>query len=131
MARDLFSRHECSSRHEDDPRLECSSRRIFLQQGGMALVALGFAPAFVGRAAAAAGTRKKLLITVFQRGAVDGLNMVVPYGDAEYYRARPSIAIARPSAGAGPCSARGICFVNATPRSGLAVPGSRLPVPAR
>jgi uncharacterized protein (DUF1501 family) len=101
MARDLFSRHECSSRHEDDPRLECSSRRIFLQQGGMALVALGFAPAFVGRAAAAAGTRKKLLITVFQRGAVDGLNMVVPYGDAEYYRARPSIAIARPSAGEG------------------------------
>ena len=62
----------------------------------MALVTLGFAPSFIGRAAAEAGTRKKLLITVFQRGAVDGLNMVVPFGENEYYRARPSIAIARP-----------------------------------
>src|SRR6185295_135382 len=41
--------------------------------------------------------RTKQLIAIFQRGAVDGLSMVVPYGDAEYYRARPSIAIARPS----------------------------------
>jgi uncharacterized protein (DUF1501 family) len=101
MADDLFSRHQCSSRHEDDSRPECSSRRIFLHQGALALLALGFAPSFVGRAAAAAGTRKKLLITVFQRGAVDGLNMVVPHGDAEYYRVRPSIAIARPGAADG------------------------------
>jgi len=67
----------------------------------MAMVTLGFAPAFVGRAVAAAGTRKKLLITIFQRGAVDGLNMVVPFGEADYYKARPSIAIARPGAGDG------------------------------
>ena len=60
------------------------------------MVTLGFAPSFVARAAAAAGTRKRLLIAVFQRGAVDGLNMVVPYGEADYYRARPSIAIGRP-----------------------------------
>jgi uncharacterized protein (DUF1501 family) len=62
----------------------------------MALVTLGFAPTFVARAAEAAGARRKLLVTVFQRGAVDGLNMVVPFGDAAYYQARPSIAIARP-----------------------------------
>src|SRR5215213_7739320 len=74
------------------------NRRVFLKASGMALVTLGFAPTFVARAAAAAGTRRKLLITVFQRGAVDGLNMIVPFGDAAYYAARPSIAIARPGA---------------------------------
>ena len=62
----------------------------------MTLLALGFAPAFVSRIAAESSERRKLLIVVFQRGAVDGLNMVVPFGDGEYYRARPSIAIARP-----------------------------------
>lgn len=80
---------------------ECTSRRLFLRQGALAMLSLGFAPAFVGRAAAAAGGRKKLLVTIFQRGAVDGLNMVVPYGEADYYRARPSIAIARPGQAGG------------------------------
>ena len=51
---------------------------------------------FVSRIAAESAERRKLLIVVFQRGAVDGLNMVVPYGDADYKRARPSIAIATP-----------------------------------
>ena len=73
-----------------------TSRRVFLKSGGAALVSLGFAPSFLARTVEAAGTRKKLLIAIFQRGAVDGLNMVVPYGDAGYYAARPTIAIARP-----------------------------------
>lgn len=73
-----------------------TSRRVFLKSGGAALVSLGFAPSFLARTVEAAGTRKKLLIAVFQRGAVDGLNMVVPFGDAGYYAARPTIAIARP-----------------------------------
>ena len=73
------------------------SRRIFLKNGGLALVSLGFAPAFLARTVAAAGTpRRKVLIAIFQRGAVDGLNMVVPFGERDYYAARPSIAIARP-----------------------------------
>ena len=78
-----------------------TSRRLFMRQGAMAMITLGFAPSFVTRAAAAAGSGTKLQITVFQRGAVDGLNMVVPYGESEYYRARPSIAIARPGAADG------------------------------
>lgn len=78
-----------------------TSRRVFLKSGAMAMVTMGFAPSFLTRTATAAGTRKKLLITVFQRGAVDGLNMVVPYGEADYYRARPSIAIARPGTDGG------------------------------
>ena len=77
------------------------TRRVFLKSTGMSLVTLGFAPPFLARTAAAAGTRQKLLIAIFQRGAVDGLNMIVPYGDAEYYRVRPTIAIPRPGSGEG------------------------------
>lgn len=71
-------------------------RRIFLKSGGLALLTVGFAPSFLTRAAAAAGTRRKLVIAIFQRGAVDGLNMVVPFGEDEYYRLRPTIAVPRP-----------------------------------
>ena len=78
-----------------------TTRRIFLKSTGMAMVTLGFAPSFLARTVEAAGTRRKLLIAVFQRGAVDGLNMIVPFGEAEYYRVRPSIAIARPGSGEG------------------------------
>jgi uncharacterized protein (DUF1501 family) len=74
------------------------SRRVFMKNGGVALLSLGFAPAFLSRTVeAATATRRKILITVFQRGAVDGLNMVVPFGEREYYASRPSIAIPRPN----------------------------------
>jgi uncharacterized protein (DUF1501 family) len=75
-----------------------TSRRVFLKHGAFALVSLGFAPSFLTRAAFADGARGRIrqLIAIFQRGAVDGLNMVVPFGDADYYRARPAIAIPRP-----------------------------------
>ena len=72
------------------------SRRVFLKNGGLALVSLGFAPEFVARAAAMGAGKGRVLITIFQRGAVDGLNMVVPFGEADYYASRPSIAIAKP-----------------------------------
>jgi uncharacterized protein (DUF1501 family) len=78
------------------------TRRIFLKSTGLAMVTLGFAPpSFLARTVEAAGTRRKLLIAIFQRGAVDGLNMIVPYGEAEYYRVRPSIAVPRPGAADG------------------------------
>ena len=72
------------------------SRRVFLKDGAFAMVSLGFAPSFLARTAfaAAPAPQPRQLIAIFQRGAVDGLNMLVPFGDAEYYRARPSIAIA-------------------------------------
>src|SRR5262245_22224150 len=73
------------------------TRRLFLKNGSVALVSLGFAPAFVARAAEAAQSRQKILVAIFQRGAVDGLNMIVPFGENEYYRNRPSIAIPRPN----------------------------------
>jgi uncharacterized protein (DUF1501 family) len=77
------------------------SRRLFLTSTATAMLSLGFAPSFLARAAAAAPGRKRLLVAIFQRGAADGLNMVVPYGEAHYYRLRPSIAVARPGAADG------------------------------
>ena len=77
------------------------SRRVFLKNGAFAFVSLGFAPSFLSRTAFAAGGggRSKQLIAIFQRGAVDGLSVVVPFGEPEYYRSRPSIAIPQPNAG--------------------------------
>ena len=72
------------------------TRRLFLKNGSLALVSLGFAPAFIARAAQAAQSRRKILVAIFQRGAVDGLNMVVPFAERAYYQSRPSIAIPRP-----------------------------------
>ena len=77
-----------------------TSRRIFVKSGAMAMLSLGFAPSFLARTADAA-SRKRLLVAIFQRGAVDGLNMIVPFGEAEYYRLRPNIAIAKPGAADG------------------------------
>jgi uncharacterized protein (DUF1501 family) len=79
------------------------SRRVFLKSGAFAMVTLGFAPSFLARTAFAAGTtrRAKRLIAIFQRGAVDGLNVIVPFGEGDYYRSRPSIAIPKPGAREG------------------------------
>jgi uncharacterized protein (DUF1501 family) len=73
-----------------------TSRRLFIKSGAAAMLSLGFAPGFLARAVAATEGRKRLLIAIFQRGAVDGLNMLVPFGDPEYYKLRPSIGIAQP-----------------------------------
>ena len=71
------------------------SRRVFMRDGAFALVSLGFAPSFLTRTAFAQGRtlRAKQLIAIFQRGAVDGLNMVVPWREPNYYAMRPTIAI--------------------------------------
>jgi uncharacterized protein (DUF1501 family) len=74
-------------------------RRAFLKAGALALLGTGTVPPFLARAAQAAAAparRVKTLIAVFQRGAADGLSMVVPYGDVSYYGARATIAIPRP-----------------------------------
>src|SRR5438552_1338525 len=84
------------------------SRRVFLKDGAFALVSLGFAPSFLARTAfAASATRRKQLIAIFQRGAVDGLSVVVPFGEREYYRARPSIGIAPPGGAPSAAAALG------------------------
>src|SRR6478672_479905 len=80
-------------------------RRFFLKTGGIGLSSFGLmaaAPEFLhqfasGQAMFSPTTgKKKVLVTVFQRGAVDGLNVLVPYGESEYYNLRPTIAVAKP-----------------------------------
>jgi uncharacterized protein (DUF1501 family) len=79
------------------------SRRIFLKSSGLALVSFGMAPSALVRTVYAAGgaRSKKTLVVIFQRGAVDGLNTVVPYADDVYRRLRPTIAIPGPRGGSG------------------------------
>jgi uncharacterized protein (DUF1501 family) len=81
------------------------NRRYFLKSGSIALASLGMslsAPAFLERVVmgnTVTGGKRKTLIAIFQRGAVDGLNMVVPFGESSYYASRPSIAIPKPESG--------------------------------
>jgi len=84
-------------------------RRYFLKTGGIGLASFGLmaaAPEFLHQFAAAQTAakgfgKKKVLVTIFQRGAVDGLNMVVPYGESEYYNLRRNIAIKKPTENGG------------------------------
>ena len=76
------------------------SRRIFLRNAALAMVGAGSAPLWLQRAALASdtpGRRRKILVAIFQRGAADGLNVVVPHGEKRYYEMRPTISVPRPS----------------------------------
>ena len=80
-------------------------RRVFVRSGALALVTMGLSPHFLRRAAFGlerATAKGKTLICLFQRGAADALNVVVPHGDAAYYALRPTIAIPRPRALSAP-----------------------------
>ncbi len=78
-----------------------NSRRNFLKSSGLGFLALGLPPAFLVRAAGAQqGAKSKCLVTVFQRGAMDGLNVVIPFKDPHYFQLRPSIAVSEPGSGA-------------------------------
>jgi len=76
-------------------------RRAFIKSGALALVTMGLSPSFLRRTAFGAqlmqAPKGKTLICLFQRGAADALNIVVPHGDKSYYGLRPSIAIPRPA----------------------------------
>src|SRR4029450_9172811 len=68
-------------------------------RGGGAGAARARPPRFLIRTAQGAERRGKVLVAIFQRGAVDGLGMVPPHGDPAYARARASIALAPPRRG--------------------------------
>lgn len=77
------------------------SRRYFLKNGGVAMLGMASLPSFLQRAIAATpAPNKKKMVVLFQRGAMDGLNVVVPFAEPEYYRLRPTIAIPQPRSGA-------------------------------
>ena len=93
-------------------------RRLFLKNGAVALATIGassLTPQFLPRMGMAAessrransskANSRKVLVCVFQRGAADGLSMVVPHGDPYYYKYRHEIALARPKRGGAEGSA--------------------------
>jgi len=73
------------------------SRRAFVKNGALALVGTATVPQFLIRSVmaeqAVAQANGKKLVVLFQRGAADGLNIVVPYREKNYYAMRPTIAI--------------------------------------
>lgn len=73
------------------------TRRGFMKGGALALVGTSAIPSFLTRSvmaeATTAAANNKKLVVLFQRGAADGLNIVVPYRERNYYAMRPSIAI--------------------------------------
>ena len=71
------------------------TRRVFLRNGALAVVGTAAMPSFLARAASGASeaTNAKRLVVIFQRGAADGLNIVIPHAEASYYAMRPSINI--------------------------------------
>ncbi|MCF7688419.1 MAG: DUF1501 domain-containing protein [Cephaloticoccus sp.] len=86
------------------------SRRFFVKQGALAFAAIGagalFGPAYLRASVLAAEPRRtaggrRVLVCVFQRGAADGMSMVAPFGDPDYYRLRSDIALAAPTRKAG------------------------------
>ena len=90
-------------------------RRVFMKSGALSLVTMGLSPSFLRRtafggellsgAALKGAARGKTLICLFQRGAADALNVVVPHGEGAYYRLRPTIAIPRPGISSGAAGA--------------------------
>jgi uncharacterized protein (DUF1501 family) len=83
--------------HGRDAARRGLTRRGFMKGGALALVGTSTIPAFLSRSVLAevttAAANKKKLVVLFQRGAVDGLNVVVPYRERNYYAMRPSIGI--------------------------------------
>jgi uncharacterized protein (DUF1501 family) len=75
-----------------------STRRIFIRNGTLAAIGTAALPSFLARAAfATSDLGKKRLVVIFQRGAADGLNIVVPHGESSYYSMRPTINIPKQS----------------------------------
>jgi uncharacterized protein (DUF1501 family) len=72
------------------------TRRVFIRGSAIVMAGVGAAPHWLARAAGAADAKRKILVAIFQRGAADGLNIVVPFGEKRYYEMRPSLAIQAP-----------------------------------
>src|SRR5579862_5146249 len=72
------------------------TRRIFLRGSAIAMAGMGQAPMWLARAAASEGRKRKTLVAIFMRGAADGLNIVVPFGDPQYREVRPTLGVQPP-----------------------------------
>ena len=73
------------------------TRRMFLRGSAIVMAGMGPVPSWLARAASLEGKKRKILVAIFQRGAADGLNIVVPFAEKRYRELRPTLAIAPPS----------------------------------
>jgi uncharacterized protein (DUF1501 family) len=73
------------------------TRRIFLRGSAVVMAGMGAVPSWLARAAAVEGKKRKILVAIFQRGAADGLNIVVPFSEKRYHDLRPTLAVAPPT----------------------------------
>ena len=73
------------------------SRRVFLKGAGLAAIGIGASPtSLLARAAQGGAASDRVLVMLFLRGGADGLSLCAPYGEPEYYKQRPTIALAKP-----------------------------------
>jgi uncharacterized protein (DUF1501 family) len=73
------------------------TRRIFLRGSAIVMAGMGAVPSWLARAASVEGKKRKTLVVIFQRGAADGLNIVVPFSEKRYRELRPTLGIAPPA----------------------------------
>src|ERR1700747_2175585 len=74
------------------------TRRIFFRGSAVVMAGMVAVPSWLARAASLEGKKRKILVAIFQRGAADGLNIVVPFSEKRYRDLRPTLAIAPPPA---------------------------------
>src|SRR6201984_383441 len=88
------------------------TRRIFFRGSAVVMAGMVAVPSWLARAASVEGKRRKILVAIFQRGAADGLNIVVPFSEKRYRELRPTLAVAAPSGqntnGSGPFNGNAI-----------------------
>src|SRR5260370_3743173 len=75
--------------------------RIFVRGSAVVMAGAGSVPSWLGRASTTTQGKCRVLVAIFQRGAADGLNMVVPFAEKRYYELRPTIGIPAPGSSNG------------------------------
>lgn len=75
-----------------------NTRRAFVRNAALTAFCIGAAPGWLARAAGAGAKSKRVLVAIFQRGAMDGLSAVIPFGEKRYAELRPTLAVARDAA---------------------------------
>src|SRR3990170_2656158 len=77
------------------------SRRNFIVGTAGATVFGAILPAWLPKVVLARSevSSRDIIVNIFQRGGADGLSLVAPFADANYYTARPALAIPRPDSG--------------------------------
>ncbi len=95
-------------KHDDSKgcrEYESLSRRQFLTDTGKVAFLAATAPAWLPKVSYAQDyvSNRDVIVSIYLRGGCDGLTMCVPHGDADYYAARPTLAVPVPESGPNAC----------------------------